>query len=920
MLLKTLALWTALAAAVCAMRDYAANNYFLVELNTTNLNGPLQDFISQHAEYKFEHQLKGMDNFYVFSIDKMHPHNEFLGNHRSNRGDLLKRNEGFEEEYEKLVNNPNLRSIHMLPEKRLKKRMPVMIERNEWEDQRQIMENRAKVDGSVRRLEIVDSSQEPAKKVSDALDIQDPLFLQQWHLVNTFYPGHDLNISGLWQEGYTGNGSVTAVIDDGLDYENPDLTDNFNKKGSWDFNDDGNLPLPRLFDDYHGTRCAGEIAAVKNEVCGVGVAYDSQVAGVRILSGSITSADEAAAMVYGLDVNDVYSCSWGPTDDGRTLAEPDLVVKKAMLQGVQKGRKDKGAVYVFASGNGGRYQDSCNFDGYTNSIYSITVGAIDYRGLHPTYAEACAAVMVVTYSSGSGEHIHTTDIHNKCSATHGGTSAAAPIAAGVYAIVLSANPNLTWRDVQYVLVLLSVTVNEDDGSYQKTANGKLYSHKYGYGKIDAHKMVHYAKEWKNVKPQAWYFSDIQTANEKIESGKDVARKVLILRTMTVTKDDMDVMNLERIEHVTVKVNVRATFRGRVAMRLISPTGVVSDLATFRPRDLSLKGFTDWTFMSVAHWGENGIGDWKLECFGDNDAQETNTIELDNWQLRFFGESHVAEDAEEFDIEKDYAAVRRDKLKQKQESGSTLVVPSSTSVPTSTEVSSEAQSSAEPSPTSSSESQTTSQATSESISETTSSSSIPLIPSPTDKVSDPSTTLDVSHPDTGLEEEESEVGKNKHYTTDHTGQYLIGLAIVGFVVVLLIMKFHKSPGSSRRRRRRDEYEFDIIPGEDYSDSDEDSLDLGHRRRPGDREVLFGDEEVMPGYLEGAEEMFSIGGDEDEDTGKKSKQDTTKESKAKTDNEESLAKTNNEESLKTEDKPQEEAESGSSEQDGLLGGSK
>ena len=69
--------------------------------------------------------------------------------------------------------------------------------------------------------------------------------------------------------------------------------------------------------------------------------------------------------------------------------------------------------------------DSCNFDGYTNSIYSITVGAIDYKGLHPTYAEACSAVMVVTYSSGSGEHIHTTDIKGKCSALHGGTSAAA---------------------------------------------------------------------------------------------------------------------------------------------------------------------------------------------------------------------------------------------------------------------------------------------------------------------------------------------------------------------------------------------------------------------------------------------------------------------------------------------------------------
>lgn len=60
---------------------------------------------------------------------------------------------------------------------------------------------------------------------------------------------------------------------------------------------------------------------------------------------------------------------------------------------------------MFASGNGGAVDDQCNFDGYTNSLMSITVGAIDRKGLHPFYSEACAANMVVTYSSGSGDNI-----------------------------------------------------------------------------------------------------------------------------------------------------------------------------------------------------------------------------------------------------------------------------------------------------------------------------------------------------------------------------------------------------------------------------------------------------------------------------------------------------------------------------------
>jgi kexin len=139
------------------------------------------------------------------------------------------------------------------------------------------------------------------------------------------------------------------------------------------------------------------------------------------------------------------------------MEAPGRLIVKAMLNGVQNGRGGKGSVFVFASGNGGAVDDQCNFDGYTNSLMSITVGAIDRKGLHPFYSEACSANMVVTYSSGSGDNIvrfgrsraeereltgcggpqHTTDVgKNSCTDRHGGTSAAAPIAAGIFALVL----------------------------------------------------------------------------------------------------------------------------------------------------------------------------------------------------------------------------------------------------------------------------------------------------------------------------------------------------------------------------------------------------------------------------------------------------------------------------------------------------
>ena len=110
-------------------------------------------------------------------------------------------------------------------------------------------------------------------------------------------------------------------------------------------------------------------------------------------------------MIYKYQDNQIYSCSWGPRDDGRSMEAPGVLIRRAMLQGIQKGRGGLGSIYVFASGNGAASDDNCNFDGYTNSIYSITVGAVDRAGKHPYYSEHCSANLVVTYSSGNGDSI-----------------------------------------------------------------------------------------------------------------------------------------------------------------------------------------------------------------------------------------------------------------------------------------------------------------------------------------------------------------------------------------------------------------------------------------------------------------------------------------------------------------------------------
>lgn len=82
------------------------------------------------------------------------------------------------------------------------------------------------------------------------------------------------------------------------------------------------------------TRCAGEVAASsENSVCGVGVAYNAKVGGIRMLDGDVTDAVEAGSLSYNPSHIDIYTNSWGPTDDGRTVDGPAHLAVKAFENG-----------------------------------------------------------------------------------------------------------------------------------------------------------------------------------------------------------------------------------------------------------------------------------------------------------------------------------------------------------------------------------------------------------------------------------------------------------------------------------------------------------------------------------------------------------------------------------------------------------
>ena len=116
-----------------------------------------------------------------------------------------------------------------------------------------------------------------------------------------------------------------------------------------------------------------------------------------ILHILVSDAVEARSLSFNPDHVDIYSSSWGPNDDGKTVDGPGKLATRAFKNGITRGRDGKGSIFVWASGNGGRYKDNCNCDGYATSIYTITVSSTSESGQIPWYSEACSSTLATTY-------------------------------------------------------------------------------------------------------------------------------------------------------------------------------------------------------------------------------------------------------------------------------------------------------------------------------------------------------------------------------------------------------------------------------------------------------------------------------------------------------------------------------------------
>jgi subtilisin family serine protease len=462
----------------------------------------------------------------------------------------------------------------------------------------------------------------------------DPLYDRQWH-----HTEEHLNSIGAWKNhAATGFGVNVAVVDDGCQFTHPDLSWNFDRQLSWDFNEDDDDPSPSM-NDGHGTCASGVVAASKDNHCGVGVAYDSKLACLRLLGSWTSDSDEAKALCHRCDESNyshsihVYSNSWGPSDDGEYLTDTGHLVKQAFQYCTENGRGGKGSVYVWAGGNGRYNGDNSNYDGYANSIYTITVSAADNNGIYTWYSEPGANILCAAPSSGNGDKsIVTTDLLSRfgysngaCTFDFGGTSAAAPQIAGVVSLMLEVRPELSWRDVQHILILSCKITDTHNTQWTENAAGFKHSYDYGFGLVDAETAAVLSYSWNLLSTnQPYYmtsgdqipkndgvhsntktisFSPFSNSQETMISTRGVATKEFY---WSVPTNNNPVVHIRKLNYVVVHVEMETKNSLKcLKLELIGPSGVSSILHAGNAVNAK-QSTLNWDFMTIRHWGEEII--------------------------------------------------------------------------------------------------------------------------------------------------------------------------------------------------------------------------------------------------------------------------------------------------------------------------
>lgn len=529
---------------------------------------------------------------------------------------------------------------------------------------------------------------------------------------NSGTAGFDVNVGPVYNgPGWTGLNVRVAVVDTGLEIAHEDLAPNVVPNGSWDF-DGGDTDPTNSFDTDgdHGTSVAGLIASVKeNGAGGIGVAPEAKLKGFNPLQTQL-GADFAASL-GGSTANPnssdvaIFNQSFGLSGQGPIARDP--IFWNQLIAGTTSLRDGKGALYVKAAGNGfnsmgilgnpncsranplGVSCENANFDPDNTLPYNIVVGALNASGIKSSYSTAGSALwvsapggefgrtnpptaggfpaivyepaMVTTDQSGCTQgyarSAATTSQfntgaapNNNCNYTNtfNGTSSATPVAAGVIALLLDANPELTWRDVKHIFASSARQVDAgrgpviavlSNGNYTAetgwftNAAGFNFHNWYGFGLVDAAAAVVQANP-------ATYTLLPPPANSNTYTSGSLSLTIPNNSTTGATHT----LNLQNppltalpgtVEAVEIKVSITHSFTGDLGIELTSPSGTRSILKNIRD-GFTTADLNGMYLLSNAFYGESSAGNWTLKVVDGDNGSNTTGGTLTNWTIAIYG--------------------------------------------------------------------------------------------------------------------------------------------------------------------------------------------------------------------------------------------------------------------------------------------
>ncbi|WP_127115749.1 DUF4214 domain-containing protein [Shimia sediminis] len=479
-----------------------------------------------------------------------------------------------------------------------------------------------------------------------------PLYASQWHLPQIG------DIETVWQD-YTGQGVSVGVYDDGVERTHEDLVGNYD--ASLHFSGDNGQP--NSSSDGHGTAVAGIIGASDNNLGGVGIAFDSSITGVDYLNDLQNVWSTNLATLRWSAEFDIVNNSWGSlgvygnNHDIGDFSSAAAQQANAFEYGAINGRGGLGTIIVKAAGN--EANDSSLINNYgvygnaqgaglNSAHHVITVGAIEQGGAVSSYSNyghnlliSAPAASVTTDRTGSAGYSsgeYTTGFN--------GTSAATPVVSGVIALILEANPDLGWRDVQNILAMSAAQTGSNYGSsssgYEVAAwtsnsagnwngGGVSFNPSYGYGHIDVLAAVRLAEIWGLMYDTAATSANVQTVTA---SSSQSAMQITDYGTVTMS---VTVSGSIEIEHLYVNVDLTHTYSGDLAITLISPDGERHQLFYREGWGTDITG--DYTFGMTNFRGVDSAGTWSIEV---RDFAGGDTGWLRDLDLEFRGSAQSAD--------------------------------------------------------------------------------------------------------------------------------------------------------------------------------------------------------------------------------------------------------------------------------------